>query len=60
MTNQPDAPSALLALTSVVASGLPVDLGSATADRFYEVPAVFNRRPAPVETDALRGSEGHR
>lgn len=59
MTNQPDAPSAPLVLTSVVASGLPVDLGFATAARFYDVPAVFNRRPSPVEMDALRGSEGH-
>lgn len=59
MTNQPDVPSAVLNLTSVVASGLPTDLGSATASTFYDVPAVFNRRPAPEEMDALRGSEGH-
>lgn len=59
MTNLPEAPSVPLALTSVVASGLPVDLGHANSAPFYDVPAVFNRRPDTVEMDALRGSYGH-
>lgn len=59
MTNQPDAPSVVLNLTSVVASGLPNDLGAAPASPFYDVPAVFNRRPAPAEMDALRGAAAH-
>lgn len=59
MTNEPDVPSSTLALTSVVASGLPLDVGTMTAPWFYDVPAVFNRRPAPAEMDALRGSAGH-
>lgn len=59
MTNPPEAASTPLALTSVVASGLPVDLGEATSEPFYDVPAVFNRRPDPVEMSALRGSDAH-
>jgi hypothetical protein len=59
MTNPPDAPSVPLALTGVVASGLPVDLGEVTAEPFYEVPAVFNRRPDSGEMDALRGATAH-
>lgn len=59
MTNLPEAPSVRLALTGVVASGLPVDLGEAMAASFYDVPAVFNRRPDSVEMDALRGSDAH-
>lgn len=59
MTNQPEAPSAVLNLTSVIASGLPIDLGLASAEEFYDVPAVFNRRPSSAEMDALRGAAGH-
>jgi hypothetical protein len=59
MTNPPDAPSVPLALTSVIASGLPVDLGGLTSEPFYEVPAVFNRRPDSVEMDAIRGAVAH-
>lgn len=59
MTNPPEAPSVPLALTSVIASGLPVDLGEVTSEPFYDVPAVFNRRPDPVEMDALRGPDAH-
>lgn len=59
MTNLPEAPSVPLALTSVVASGLPVDLGETMSEPFYEVPAVFNRRPDSVEMDALCGSDAH-
>jgi len=59
MTNPPDAPSVPLALTSVIASGLPVDLGELVSEPFYDVPAVFNRRPDSVEMDALRGADGH-
>lgn len=59
MTNPPDAPSVPLALTSVIASGLPVDLGELVSEPFYDVPAVFNRRPDSVEMDALRGAVGH-
>jgi hypothetical protein len=59
MTNTPDAPSVPLALTSVIASGLPVDLGEFVSEPFYDVPAVFNRRPDAVEMDALRGATGH-
>jgi hypothetical protein len=59
MTNTPDAPSVPLSLTSVIASGLPVDLGELVSEPFYDVPAVFNRRPDRVEMDALRGADGH-
>lgn len=48
-----------LALTSVVASGLPTSLGTDAAERFYDVPAVFNRRPNPQEIAALEGSASH-
>ncbi len=48
-----------LALTSVVASGLPASLGTDAAERFYDVPAVFNRRPNPEEIAALEGSGSH-
>lgn len=48
-----------LALTSVVASGLPASLGTDAAQRFYDVPAVFNRRPNPEEIAALEGSGSH-
>ncbi|RUQ09429.1 hypothetical protein [Curtobacterium sp. HSID17257] len=37
-----------------------MDLGESTTDRFYDVPAVFDRRPRNMEVDALRGSSGHR
>lgn len=37
-----------------------MDLGAPTTDQFYDVPAVFNRRPDSTEMDALRGSSGHR
>ena len=60
MTNPPEASSVPLALTSVVASGLPADLGGPMANAFYDVPAVFNRRPDVAEMDALRGSDAHR
>jgi len=59
MTNPSEAASAPLALTSVVASGLPSDLGTPQAATFYDVPAVFNRRPDATETAALRGADGH-
>jgi hypothetical protein len=48
-----------LALTSVVASGLPTTLGTDAAERFYDVPAVFNRQPNPQEIAALEGSASH-
>lgn len=48
-----------LSLTSVVASGLPTSLGTDAAERFYDVPAVFNRRPNPREIAALEGAASH-
>ncbi|OIH99556.1 MULTISPECIES: hypothetical protein [unclassified Curtobacterium] len=59
MTNRSEAASTPLALTSVVASGLPTELGSPSAAATYDVPAVFNRRPDTAETTALRGELGH-
>ncbi|MCM3522216.1 MULTISPECIES: hypothetical protein [unclassified Curtobacterium] len=48
-----------LALAGVVASGLPTTLGTDAAERLYDVPAVFNRRPNPQEIAALEGSGSH-
>ncbi|ROP72577.1 hypothetical protein [Curtobacterium sp. PhB115] len=59
MTNRSEAATTPLALTSVVASGLPSELGTPSAAKYYEVPAVFNRRPDAVEMAALRGADGH-
>lgn len=42
-----------LALTSVIASGLPTDIGAVGAADRYTVPAVFNRRPEALEIQAL-------
>ncbi|OII28617.1 hypothetical protein [Curtobacterium sp. MCBA15_013] len=59
MTNPSEAATTPLALTSVVASGLPSELGSPASAEYYDVPAVFNRRPDATETTALRGADGH-
>ncbi|MBF4586401.1 MULTISPECIES: hypothetical protein [Curtobacterium] len=59
MTDQSEAASTPLALTSVVASGLPTELGKPTAAKYYDVPAVFNRRPDAAEMAGLRGADGH-
>ncbi len=59
MTGSSTTADQYLALTSVVASGLPTSLGTDVAERFYDVPAVFNRRPNPQEIAALEGSESH-
>lgn len=42
-----------LALSGVLASALPHDLGTATGASRYTVPAVFSRRPQPRELDLL-------
>ncbi|WIE75962.1 hypothetical protein [Curtobacterium sp. MCSS17_007] len=60
MTGQPTTADQHLALTSVVASGLPTALGTQHAEHFYDVPAVFNRRPDPHEVAALEASTSHR
>lgn len=59
MTNTSEPATVPLALTSVVASGLPGDLGTPQAATFYDVPAVFNRRPDAAETTGIRGADGH-
>ncbi|WIE75195.1 hypothetical protein [Curtobacterium sp. MCSS17_007] len=60
MTGQPISADQHLALTSVVTSGLPTTLGTQHAEHFYDVPAVFNRRPSPPEVAALEASTSHK
>ncbi|PZF56791.1 hypothetical protein DEJ23_09610 [Curtobacterium sp. MCSS17_008] len=59
MTGQPTSNAQRLALTSVVASGLPQSIGAEGADRFYVVPAVFNRRPTAAEIAEISGPGTH-
>ncbi|MDP5225822.1 MULTISPECIES: hypothetical protein [Arthrobacter] len=50
-------PSEPLALSGVLASALPSELGTARAPSRYTVPAVFTRRPETREIYLLRGDD---
>lgn len=57
MTSTPVTKSDELALTGVLASGLPANIEAGGASRFYDVPAVFNRRPHPQEIVDLESND---
>ncbi|MEV7827338.1 hypothetical protein [Microbacterium enclense] len=46
-----------LGLTSVLSGSLPRSLGTATAPEFYQVDAVFNRRPQMEEVAAIHSAD---